>query len=152
MTQAPELKDLMGQAEAQAGASAPAVADLILKRAFPVTAESADHEGCASMLRRGLADRVRRYLRSPRYVEDVDWRRWTPGWARRLKSHAYYVPSLRTYVSLNSLLLYPHWLNEAQQHLRLKANQTMAEARTLLLLHETIVHGDDETPAEEAAA
>lgn len=153
MTTRAELTELINEAMAAHGASAPRIADNIICVAFPETTEAAKREGCETYLRRGLINHVSRYLRRAGVAPaQVDMSEVAPGFrpiAHRLKSSAYYVPSAEEYISIGDLTRNRSALNEARQFMRTKGAECLAEARTLDLLFEAIVHADE--PQAEAA-
>lgn len=155
MTTRAELTDLINEAVAAHGASAPKVADAIITVAFPDTTEAAKREGCETYLRRGLINHVSRHLRkagvSPVQVDMSEIAHGFRPIAMRLKSSAYYVPSAEEYIPIADLTRAPERLNEAAAFMRTKGTQCLAEARTLDLLYEAVAHANDDHPVEAAA-
>ncbi|MGH6979514.1 MAG: hypothetical protein ACRED4_09515 [Brevundimonas sp.] len=150
MTSRADLTELIEEAVADLGASGPKIADRIIGIAYPETTEAAKKEGCETYLRRGLISHVSRYLRrSGAAPAQVDMSEVAPGFrpiAQRLKSAAYYVPSVEEYVTIGSLIGHPDRLNEARAFMRTKGVECLAEARTLDLLYEAVAHSDADHP------
>lgn len=156
MTTRSELTELINDAAASAGASGPKIADRIIGIAFPDTVAAAKREGCETYLRRGLISHISRHLRSTHAVpSQVDLSEIAPGFrpiAQRLKSAAYYVPSVEEYVGIGDLLNSLAQLNEARAFMRTKGVECLAEARTLDQLYEAASEPANDLAPEVAAA
>lgn len=146
MTTRAELIDLIHEAVGAIGASGPKVADRIIGIAFPETTEAAKKEGCETYLRRGLITYVVRHLRrigtAPAQLDMSEVDAGFRPIAQRLKSSAYYVPSVEEYVAVAELTRQPERLNEARQFMRTKGVECLAEARTLDLLYDAVAHAE----------
>jgi hypothetical protein len=156
MTTRSELTELINDAAATAGNSGPKIADRIIGIAYPETIEAAKREGCETYLRRGLIAHISRYLRrtnaTPTQIDLSDVHPSFQPIARRLKSSAYYVPSIEEYVGIADLIGSLSQLNEARGYMRLKGVQCLAEARTLDQLYEAATDPANDTVATEVAA
>lgn len=156
MTTRSELTDLIRDATSATGASAPKIADRIIGLAFPETVDAAKREGCETYLRRGLITHISRYLRrtnaTPAQIDLSDIHPDFRPIAQRLKSSAYYVPSIEEYVAIGDLVGRLDQLNEARAYMRTKGTQCLAEARTLDQLYEAVMDPANDAQAIEVAA
>ena len=156
MTSRSELTELINDAAATAGNSGPKIADRIIGIAYPETVEAAKREGCETYLRRGLISHISRYLRrinaAAGQIDLSDVHESFRPIAHRLKSSAYYVPSLEEYVPIGGLISCLRHLDEARAFMRAKGVECIAEARTLDQLYEAATDpANDQAPTEAAA-
>lgn len=124
------------------GRNAPKIADFILRATFPRTCEEAEHEGADKMLRTGVITEIKRILRlADDDVGQTDFAEISPQFrpiVSKLKSKSYFVESLNEYVPVPRLIAEPDLLTDAQQFMRRKGMECLAEARTLEELREAV--------------
>jgi hypothetical protein len=127
--------DLVRTAAVKVGNNAPAIADKIMKRAFPQTCIEARIEGADKMLRVGIIADVKRILkRGATDDTQIDFSDAAPEFAaivRKLKSKTYFVESADEYVDVPSLITDPALLDDARKFMRRKGQECLAEANTL---------------------
>lgn len=127
--------ELVWAAAAKVGNSAPAVADRIMKRAFPQTVSEARVEGADKMLRVGVIAEVKRILKHGAADEmQADFSDLAPEFAkiaRDLKSKTYFVESANEYVDVASMIAEPALLDDARRYMRRKGQECLAEAEVL---------------------
>jgi hypothetical protein len=136
--------ELIDRSRQRVGDSAPKIADEVLAAAFPQTHNASELEGCDRMLRNGVINAVKAYIRKPpaderqRSFEDI-----APQFmplVENLGSTSYYVPSLHggEYVGVGELIAKPELLEAAQKFMQLKAEENAEEARRLGELLEAV--------------
>ena len=127
--------ELVWTAAGDVGRNAPAIADKIIKSAFPLTYEEAEIEGASAMLRTGVIAAVKEILRNTTDDDaQHDFAAIDPAFGqivRRLKSKTYFVTSLGEYLSIAELIADPALLDDARRHMRKKGEECLAEAKTL---------------------
>lgn len=135
---------LADEARAKFGADAPKITSDIIAAAFPETVASAEVEGCDKMLHEGVKRAVSKYIRKPgrdtrnRTFNDID-PEFLP-LVEDLGSVAYYVPHATggEYVSVPDLCYDKGKLNAARKFMRVKGEETLAEANKLDALFEAV--------------
>lgn len=140
-----EFYDLADQARAKFGDNAPKITNDIIGAAFPETVAASETEGCDKMFRAGVKDAVSKYIRKPsadvrqRSFDDIN-----PAFlplVERLGSVAYYVPAevgVGEYVGIPDLCFDASKLDAARKFMRMKGEETLAEADRLDDLFEAI--------------
>jgi len=127
--------DLIEDAIGLYGPVVPVVTNAIIERAFPETFETAEREGCNTMLHGGVKAAVSRYIRNRPATDDQPGFEDICGAFRdyisELKSSAYTVPSRGEAVSVSALIAEPDLLDEARKYMRQKGLECMAEAKRL---------------------
>lgn len=135
---------LADTARAKFGDNAPKITDDILRKAFPDTVAASENEGCDKMLRVGVKSAVQQYIRKPlkdtrqRTLNDID-----PDFlpvVEQLGSLAYFVPADDggEYVGVPDLCHDRASLDAARKFMRIKGNETLAEADRLDQLYNAI--------------
>jgi hypothetical protein len=135
---------LIDQARGKVGENAGRITDEVLEAAFPETFGTAMTEGCDLMLREGVLNAVKAYIKRPpasdrqRTFEDV-----VPGLmshVKKLGNAAYWVPRLNggEHVSVPDLIACPADLDAARKFMRLKGEETLHEADLLDELYEAV--------------
>ncbi|ASP83577.1 hypothetical protein [Sinorhizobium meliloti] len=127
--------DLVNRAAAVHGLNAKAVADEIIREAFPETTAAAEIEGADAMLRNGVVAFIAQHFKR---TPPADGRQLkldipeplTPIVAK-LKAAAHYVESLGQYVPVPILIANPPWLDDARKYKRRKGEETLDEAAVL---------------------
>lgn len=137
--------DLVNQAAAVHGLNAKAVADAVIRGAFPETTAAAEVEGADSMLRNGviafLAQHFKHAPRSTPAQLELDIPAPLTPIVAKLKAAAHYVESVGQYVPVPVLIANPHWLDDARKYKRRKGEETLAEAAVLDELYDAVVAG-----------
>lgn len=127
--------ELVWTSAAVVGNNAPAVADRIIREAFPLTISEAEIEGAATMLRVGVIAAVKDVLKNGAVSDDtIDFSEIDPAFgkiARRLKSKTYFVEMRNEYVSVAGLIRDPALLDDARRFMRRKGEECLAEAKNL---------------------
>lgn len=143
--------ELADQARARLGDSAPKITNDIIERAFPGTVTAAELEGCDRMLRDGVKNAVAKYIRKPpaedrqRNFNDIA-DEFMP-LVEKLGSVAYFVPDetgAGEYVGVPDLCYDRDALDAARRFMRLKGEETLAEADRLDDLFEAIFEASAE--------
>lgn len=136
--------ELINEARQRVGDSAPKIADAIIEQAFPETITAAEIEGCDRMLRSGVIDAIKTYIRKPpaddrqRTFEDID-PKFMP-LVSRLQSTSYFVPSAYggEYVGVPDLIARPSLLKAAMEFMALKGRECLEEAQRMGELYEAV--------------
>lgn len=139
-----EFYALVDQARQEVGDNAGRIADEVMERAFPETVGAAVHEGCDLMLRIGVLNAVKSYIRKPgadtrqRTFEDVHPDLMPH--VKKLGAVAYFVPRLNggEHVNVPDLIARPADLDAARKFMRLKGEETLHEADLLDELYEAV--------------
>ncbi|MFH5773604.1 hypothetical protein ACHFJ0_05080 [Paracoccus sp. NGMCC 1.201697] len=137
--------EMIEDARQRLGDSAPKIADEVIERAFPGTMMNAEMEGCDRMLRVGIIEAIKDYLRKPpacerqRHFAEIseDFGRI----AEKLKSDSYFVPGLNgegEYVLIKDLVAKPILLDAARKFMRQKGLECISEAQILDELYEAV--------------
>ncbi len=133
---------LVYEASMQVGSNAPAIADAVIKIAFPKTCSSAEQEGAGEIFRNGVISAVKKLIRrgSPD-VTQYDFAEANEQFAviSELKSVAYFVPQIAEYVSIPRLVSNPEHLDDARRFMRQKGEECIAEANRLDRLYEAVM-------------
>lgn len=135
---------MVDEARAKVGDNAGRITDEVMERAFPETVGAALQEGCDLMLREGVLNAVKDYIRKPgkdtrqRTFEDVHPDLMPH--VKKLGAVAYYVPRLNggEHVSVPDLIASPTDLDAARKFMRLKGEETLHEADLLDELYEAV--------------
>jgi hypothetical protein len=134
--------ELVWTTAGKVGNSAPAIADKIIKRAFPQTVAEAEIEGADKMLRVGVINAIKTILKHAAAAdEQIDFSSIEPKFGRivkKLKSNAYFVESAGEYVSISRLIEEPDLLDDARRHMRRKGMECLADAKVLDELYAAI--------------
>lgn len=121
------------------------IADEVIEKAFPSTFFNAELEGCDRMLRLGVIEAVKDYIRKPpacerqRHMDEI-----SPDFgkiAERLKSDSYWVPGLNgtgEQVQIKDLVAKPVLLDAARKFMRQKGQECFEEAQVLDELYEAV--------------
>jgi hypothetical protein len=127
--------ELVWTTAAKVGNNAPAIADKIIKRAFPETYSEAQIEGADKMLRTGVIESIKSILKHAASDDNqMDFSEIDPKFSRivkKLKSKTYFVESAGEYVSVSRLIEEPDLLDDARRHMRRKGMECLAEAKVL---------------------
>ncbi len=136
--------ELVWATAARVGNSAPAIADKIMKRAFPQTVSEAEVEGADRMLRVGVIAEVKRILKHGAADEaQADFSDLVPEFAkiaRGLKSRTYFVETANEYVDVSGLIAEPALLDDARRYMRRKGEECLAEAKILDELYAAVTN------------
>ncbi len=137
-----EFQSLVHEASTRVGANAPAIADAVIKTAFPKTVSSAEQEGASDIFRDGVVGAIKKLIR--RGPSDVTQRDFVDiceefAAASELKSRAYFVPQIAEYVSIPRLVSDPELLDGARRFMRQKGEECIAEANRLDRLYEAVM-------------
>lgn len=135
---------LIDNARQKVGENAGRITDEVMEAAFPETVGSALTEGCDLMLREGVLNAVKLYIKKPpaderqRTFNDV-----APDLmphVKKLGNAAYWVPRLNggEHVSVPDLIARPADLDAARKYMRLKGEETLHEADLLDELYEAV--------------
>jgi len=134
------LHEAVWEEAAEVGASAPEIADRIIPKLYPRTAAEARQEDADLMFRTGVVNKVSEILKKSKGpCGQIDFKEIDEEFRRVLKrlklnSNAYYVESVGQYVEVQGLIAEPDMLDEAEQHLRRKGEECIAEADKLAAL------------------
>lgn len=139
--------EAIDEARAHVGDNAPRIADTIISRTFPESFEASEREGCDRMLRSGVINAVKRYIRKPpaedrqRSLADID-----PDFlpiADRLNSGSYFTPTIDggEYKTIVDLIADPKKLDAARKFLRQKGIENINEADVLDELYSAVTEG-----------
>lgn len=135
--------EMVWRAARSAGRNAPAIADKIMKRAFPQTVAEAEIEGASTMLRVGVIAAVKDILKhSETDDQTIDFAAIEESFGRiikKLKSKTYFVEQLGEYVPVNRLIDDASLLDDARNFMRRKGEECLAEAKVLDELYEAIM-------------
>lgn len=127
--------ELVWTTAAKVGNSAPAIADKIMKRAFPQTVTEAKIEGADRMLRIGIIAAIKDILKHAADDDDqIDFSTIDPKFGRivkKLKSKTYFVEAAQEYIPVSRLIEEPELLDDARRHMRRKGMECLAEAKVL---------------------
>jgi hypothetical protein len=140
---------LVETARGELGNNATRIADRIMSEALPSTAEAAEREGADKMLRVGVIEILKSYLKKDHSLGDVqqhDFADIDPAFSaiiKKLQNPSHYVPSLEQYVHVSVLIVQPALLDEARKFKRQKGEETLAEAKFLDELYSAVLekHG-----------
>lgn len=143
-----EFYSLVNEARLMVGESPARITDEVIERAFPKTVAEAQFEGCDKMLRNGVLDAVKLYIRKPpaddrqHHMNEIE-PEFLP-LVERLGSTSYFVPMPNggEYMAVSDLLHNREAFDAARKYTRLKGIETIAEADKLDDLY-LAVFGDE---------
>ena len=139
----PDFTELVWEAVAVVGRSAPRIADYVFSKAFPQTVKSAEAEGAMKLLRNGGIVEVKRVLRTaPEGLDQSDFGQIDASfkpYVQSLQRPSYFVPELEEEILVAELIALPEYLDSARRFMRLKGVECLAEARRLDELYRVVV-------------
>lgn len=145
-----DFAELVWRAVEEVGRVAPAVANKIIRSAFPRTVAEAEIEGADKMLRVGVIEAVKNILKHTDADDAIDFATIDPSFGRiikKLKSKTYLVESLGEYVPIKRLIGDHELLDDARKHMRRKGEENLAEAKILDELYEAITVPSSPSPS-----
>lgn len=126
------LVELVFEIAARVGGSAPRITDELLPIQGPLTMKAATAEGLDTCLREGVERFVKRVIRTaPSETAQTEFDPDILPYAKKLKSHAYYVEAREEHVSVADLIKDPHMLDDARKYMRRKGEECIEEADRL---------------------